>query len=964
MIKQIFAYTQQLTSINFFNAIITKNLKRFFMPKQRLLVPFLIVILIFISFIAIHPLAKLLPTKEHIDYTLKTPGMNNHHHPPLFYLQDNGLFFVHPALEINATGVFTFKKNSELLLHFSIQKGSPVGNMLFVVKKNNIFDNKFLVNVKNDIHYRLKVNANDKITIIADPLGATSGDWGNLEVKQYEPRYIFKLRLIPFLWAIFFIYLMGKGHFYIALNSYIGFLLTLIAEKVTFGPLSYSDTIGYTLLFFFLGLLFTLIYQELRFLKKFKIATLISWLATIVIYFIPIAFITFALVFGKPINWDILFAIYQTNPNEAVEYLQSFIPMQYLLSALAITLLIGYLLWRQELKEKKRIERSLLIFFIALLGSILSYTLPNIRIPHLIFDSLSQYNADLHRLVEFQENHRKLTKNYRATKKEKQETYVVIIGESLNKYNIGLYGHFRNTTPLLENAKKDNLHLFNNAYSNAGNTMQVLSYALTEANQYNKKKYYNSPSFIDIFNKAGFDTYWLARQEILDPNVVSILAHGAKHSIDLVNKFNADRNSTAYEDAKVIQSFQKYLTQSRNSGKNRLFIIHLYGNHFKYSDRYPKEFSKFPTAKPYILGTNNRAIVGDYSEYDNSIYFNDYVVNSLLQILKKEDGISTLLYFSDHGEDIGRHLGHTSRLESFTYEMTQIPLLAWFSQEYIDRYPQKYNTLLSHANSLFSNDMIYDTIIGLANIKTNHYSPTYDLSSPKYKLNPKDALTLHGKKRYTASDNYIYWREYNAKLLKGKSFYPKLVANDTDSVAKLNEAWNLGFRAFKLNLYYMADKKSFQAGTDKYDTGGNLIDTLSYFKKDKIEHLILHLANLSKDNLNAILERLNTIKSKLPSKEKITLLIENSNFIKALKAKGWRVALKSSQLIQSGADSLMINAKGINKEQIKNSSTSLIINHAFNLADSKLEKKLNSLEYLNSSNIGALLVDFKSEFKW
>ena len=313
-------------------------------------------------------------------------------------------------------------------------------------------------------------------------------------------------------------------------------------------------------------------------------------------------------------------------------------------------------------------------------------------------------------------------------------------------------------------------------------------------------------------------------------------------------------------------------------------------------------------------------------------------------------------------EDPVRGLAHNPGL--FTYEMAQISMIAWLSPKYKERYPQTAKTLLEHNNTLFSNDMIYDTVIGLAHIKTDHYNPIYDLSSPKYQLDPNKAYTLHRRRLYTSPDNYIYWREHNAKLLKGKSFYSKLVANNTDSVGKLNEAWRLGFRAFKLNLYYMADKKSFQTGTDKYDTGGNLIDTLSYFKKDKIEHLMLHLANLSKDNLDAILERLNTIKSKLPSQEKITLLVENSNFIEPLKAKGWRVALKSSQLAQSSADSLVIDIKNLKKEQIQNSSTSLIINHAFNLANSKLEKKLSSLEYLNSGIIGAILVDFKSEYQW
>ena len=927
------------------------------MNIKRLLLPLITIILVFFSFSALHPLAKLLPTKEHIDYTLDTKGMNNHHRPPLFYLQEDGIFFVHPAREVNATGTFTFTSNKKLFFHFSIQKGSPVGNMLFVLKRNDNFLQQFLVNTKQDATFKTKVHKGDTITVTADPLGATSGDWGNLELKQYEPHYIFKLRIIPFLWAIFFIYLVGKGHFYIALNSYIGFLLTIVAEKVTFGALSFYDTIGYTVLFFFFAFIFTFIYQELKLLKKFKIATLISWIATILVYFIPIAFIVFATVFGKPINWNILFAIYQTNPNEAIEYLKSFIPIQYLIATLAITLFIGYLLWRQELKERKTIERSLLLFIIIFLGSILATNILKVRIPHLIYDTYMQYNADLNRLKEFQKQQKAANIDFNATKKEQGETYVVIIGESQNKYYSGLYGYFRNTSPnLKKQVQQNSLEIFKNAYSCAGSTMRVLSLALTEANQYNSKKYFNSPSIIDIFNKANFDTYWIARQGVDSPNVVSIVAHEAKDILDLVNGYNPDSNKSIIEDARVIKPFTKLISQKTQ--KNRLIIIHIYGNHFHYQDRYPKSFEKFKPAMPYLVGTNKKDTLYDYSAYDNSILFNDYVINQVLIQLQKQDDISAFLYFSDHGEDQVRHLGHTSRINSFTYEMAQIPMIAWLSPKYKERYPQTAKTLLEHNNTLFSNDMIYDTVIGLAHIKTDHYNPIYDLSSPKYQLDPNKAYTLHRRRLYTSPDNYIYWREHNAKLLKGKSFYSKLVANNTDSVGKLNEAWRLGFRAFKLNLYYMADKKSFQTGTDKYDTGGNLIDTLSYFNTQEINTLVLHLANLNSNNVNEILKRLNMLDGKLKIKNKAILAIENSSLLGLFKKSGWRIASSSK------GNFILSDAKSFEKDKTNNPNANFVINHAFNLANAKLEKKLNSLAFTNDLQAKYLLVDLSSVYKW
>ena len=47
-----------------------------------------------------------------------------------------------------------------------------------------------------------------------------------------------------------------------------------------------------------------------------------------------------------------------------------------------------------------------------------------------------------------------------------------------------------------------------------------------------------------------------------------------------------------------------------------------------------------------------------------------------MQKIQKE--LST--YFSDHSEDVVRFLSHNSG--NFTYEMSDIPLIFWFSEEY------------------------------------------------------------------------------------------------------------------------------------------------------------------------------------------------------------------------------------------------------------------------------------------
>ncbi len=918
----------------------------------------LIVIFIFSSFLSLHIMLKKIPIKED-RYTINREGMNNPHKPipPLFHLNEEGKYFIHPATKADAKATFTFNKNGKLLWHFTIQDGSKVGKIKFIVKKNEQELKSFIVDTKHDYKLDIKIRKDDKITIIANPYGSTAGDWGNLEIFRYEPNYLLKLILIPTIWVIFFIYLMNKGYTYIAFNSYFGFILTLLAEKVTSGALLFADIGIYTTFFFLFAFIFVLIYQELQKYKKYKIATLLKLITTVIIYMIPTSFIIFYLVFNKPIDWNILFAIYQTNFNEAIEFIQSFIPTYYLFIIAIFISLMAYIFWYQEKKEKELIERTLLIFIIILLAGFTSESFLKTRLANFIYSTFLEYNNQIERLKEFHEHSKSSKIKFSASKKEKAEVYVVVIGESLTRFNMSLYGHFRDTTPRqLKQAKEDNLIVFTNAYSNAGNTMMSLSLALTEANQYNGKKQLESLSFIDIFNKAGFNTYWLSTQDILGKSntITSVIAQTAQRAIDLTSKIDPKTGDTTYFDENAIDELKK----RASTNKNTLIIIHLYGNHFHYQDRYPKSYEKFKTTKPFMIGTNKDYILEDYTGYDNSVYYNDYVVSSLLEVLKKRKGVSAFIYFSDHGEDIARHRGHTSRLDGFTFGMVHIPMTAWLSPEYIKRYPNSYKNFISNKDKLFSNDLIYETIIGLAHINTKHYNPNFDISSSKYNLNPKIATTLHGKLHYTDSKNYYYWRKYNTKILRDNNFTDKIVISSADSLGKFNEAWNLGYRSFELNLKFIEDKKHFQTGLKNYDTKGNLVDLLSYFNIKEIKGLFLNLANLNSINIDSIENRLNIIDSKLNIKQISTLIVKDKNLAKRLKQSGWKIALNKN-IDNTNIDFTIIDAKDYIKS---NNNSKFVVKNAFDIADIKLESKINNLKYLNDKDVAFVFANFKSVF--
>ena len=893
------------------------------MFKKNYLFLLLIILGIVTTYYFLNPLGDGKPSLESQEYKFTTENISSDNNSASFRLIDKkkSKFFIHPGIKKPTIVTFTFTKNNELLLYFSIDKGSKVGDIEFTIEHNDKNINKFVVTAKNPKIIKLKVSKKDNIKIIADKHGDTSADWGNLEIKSIDSVYLLKKFLIPFLWSILFIFLFGKQHIYIAMNSYIAFILILIAEKLNFGVLSFENILIYMLFIFALTFMFTLIYQELTQLKKFKIATLFSSVVTILIYTIPLFFIIYDLNFEQKITKNILFAVLQSNPTESYAFISDFISIKYIALFLLITAITGTLLYRQEQKEIYKVEKSLLLFIIITFFSISITQFSHLRLPKFLFEGFETYKQELHFFKQVQEKRKTGKIIFNAEKKEEGETYVFIIGESLHKKHMGLYGYLRNTTPNL--SKMDNngeLTLFHNVYSNHTFTLRVLSLALTEANQYNNKNYYDSLSIIDILKKANIDTYWITNQELYSSwdSMISVIGTSADHVV-AINKRIGEQVKTDNYDGALIDKVKNILSQQ--STKTRVLFVHLMGSHFSYRYRYPhKEFTKYSQqlnpGEYGILASKNERI----NRYDNSVYYNDYVVSSILEDLQKLHGVSAFLYMPDHTDDVIGRRGH--RASAFSYEMTQIPMIAWFSKSYKEKYLQKYKTFIGHTNTLFSNDMFYDTVIGLCNVHTDRYNAKYDLTSKQYSLNPQDATTLHGKKHYTAKDNYIYWQKYNIEYLKDHNQSSRVFPSTVNTIGKLHDIWNDGARSLQLDVNYMNKSKQLTLALKNQITDISLkkyFDTVDY---SKIQKVILNINNLNKENTIAILERLEYLNNLYHLKQKTILVVNDTFFNNQYNTMGWKTSYmlptdKIIKLIQS-KNTIQISQFGnILKQQIE-----------------------------------------------
>lgn len=308
---------------------------------------------------------------------------------------------------------------------------------------------------------------------------------------------------------------------------------------------------------------------------------------------------------------------------------------------------------------------------------------------------------------------------------DKPSTIILVIGESESRDYMSAFTDYpQETTPWLSaNKNNKNFILFPNSYSCEPNTVRCLERALTEFNQYNDKQFYTSCSIIDIARKAGYVTHWYSNQGHLGSvdTPVTLVANTA----DTAKWTKQNLNKVQYDGTLL-----EYLREV-DPTKNNFIVFHLMGNHFNFINRYPQDFAKFSQPGKYDLIPN----------YLDSIRYTDYVLKSIWEYSKEHLNLQSLLYFSDHAT-----IPDKRRAPNFDgFGTVRIPMFAYFSDEYIQKYPETYKTLRNNEKEYFTNDLAYDLMCGIFNITSNHYDETNSLASPLYKYTRETLKTNLGK---------------------------------------------------------------------------------------------------------------------------------------------------------------------------------------------------------------------------
>jgi heptose-I-phosphate ethanolaminephosphotransferase len=442
------------------------------------------------------------------------------------------------------------------------------------------------------------------------------------------------------------------------------------------------------------------------------------------------------ILFKDQIRASTLFIIFDSNALEIKDFLSFYFDLKLLWILVMISSAVLYsMLKDSEFLLSGRSTGFKTIRWVSLVVVLLVlFKLRIFSFPHIVYSAVKEYKVTRELFLAATEDKfgGKFT-NVSHESVSEIETYVLVIGESTTRHHMGLYEYQRRTNPLL-NKLKDELIIYNDVISPHTHTITSLGKSLTLSSYENPNAKYDG-SLIQMFNRAGFETYWISNQNpvgIYETNT-TLLASNCKKQVYL-NTSNEASSSISY-DEKVLEPFENALKQDF---EKKLIVIHLMGAHLNYGKRYPKEFEYFGNDPKTIF--NHKKAFETINQYDNAVLYNDFIVSQIIEATSALEIKSTVLYFSDHGEDVYETINTSCHTETKgTKPMYDIPFILWRSKTYI---LEEQNKVFDENRKYILEDLIY-TVADLANIHFDEFdkarSVINDKFVPKKRMIKKDS---------------------------------------------------------------------------------------------------------------------------------------------------------------------------------------------------------------------------------
>lgn len=315
---------------------------------------------------------------------------------------------------------------------------------------------------------------------------------------------------------------------------------------------------------------------------------------------------------------------------------------------------------------------------------------------------------------------------------------VLVIGESYNKHHSTLYGYIIPTTPYQQKHCDDgSMIVFQDVVSPWNITSNVFLCMFSTWNSESLEQMGNHPLFPVLFRKAGYNVSFFSNQYVMHGFRKSSTNQAGFYFLansELCDELFDYRNPKAYGlDMRAVHEFADYKMRRENPPYT-LDIIHLIGQHFDYSSRYPQGEPFFSTKdiKRDDLDEKAKRVV---MHYDNATHYNDKVVEEILSLYEDEEAI--VIYVADHGEEVYDDTNVFGRLFqtptwSIAHQEFEVPMWIWCSDKYRERHAETVNAIKESKLRPFLTDDLPQLLFGLADLNSRWRDNTRNILSDKY----------------------------------------------------------------------------------------------------------------------------------------------------------------------------------------------------------------------------------------
>lgn len=441
-----------------------------------------------------------------------------------------------------------------------------------------------------------------------------------------------------------------------------------------------------------------------------------------------------------PNDNNVIPALFSTNESEIAEFVQQYArPLtKHVFAVLLALAAFGSLVWWKPMAKKhpdglpRRAASKLAIAFSMIF--ILLHANPSLRSQNPVLYFPLRYSAWKVRVDSISKLQARMTATANDPGLESlrrddpgPRTVVVVLGESITRWNLPLSGYARNTTPQLDSLGRE-LIWFPDVVSSAPSTAASLEKMLTPATLAQPDLWLTKPDVLIMARKAGYKTFWLSNHSTDAYGRISIFASHADKCV-IANK-GGSRGEGAYDEI-VLPSLEAALC---DPAPRKFIILHLLNAHPAYYYRYPDSFARFNDADDAVtknLKAHGRAFwaIRMRSYYDNAVLYTDHVLKRSLDLCRASGQRLAWIFVPDHGQDVAHNTnfsGHNFRAQS-QYE---ILMIFW-------RSPSFPAPAVAIAARPYQTDLFDHTILGLLDISGDYYDPRDDILSEKFEQQPR-----------------------------------------------------------------------------------------------------------------------------------------------------------------------------------------------------------------------------------